>query len=403
LFLSVKSHPSGLFLQPPGSTERWVSGAEYYFPAVIKSFDGWELILELGPYFSDAYVDKFHFFYLRSAKSPQGGDRDNNADFPVLRVETNRIKKPPRELANIDLPDQKAKFASPAVEEVTLMNRTEKVDSNEGSAALTVGLGATLETPPAHVAEPEPSPPPETLIGSLDQPPPPVPEQSEALPLPASVAIPKTLANRPEGEAQKSVKPAAIILGLLALLLIVGGVLVFLKKAKIWDEEKSPNPKANLEEKTDPPVAPLKASDLEDDGAKTPDPKIQNPAKPPLDEARDLLRKGASNADLAAAVARLDGQPGAEDAVFLLLRKLAPTSPGHRLRFAAFYDPLDKRPSGTVAKNAKFAFDEYEEARKAGDKEAAARQMALLDWAEANEKSGDAGAKALLEMLDNGL
>jgi hypothetical protein len=85
------------------------------------------------------------------------------------------------------------------------------------------------------------------------------------------------------------------------------------------------------------------------------------------------------------------------------LRKLAPSSPERRARFAAFYDPLDKRPSGTVTKNAKFAFDEYEAAGKAGYKEAEAKQEALLDWAEANEKSGDPGALALLEMLDKGL
>jgi hypothetical protein len=126
------------------------------------------------------------------------------------------------------------------------------------------------------------------------------------------------------------------------------------------------------------------------------------PSATPVDEARNLLRGGATEADLAAAVDRLDGQPGAEDAVFLLLRKLAPTSPRHRLRFAAFYDPLDGRPSGSVAKNAKYAFDEYEAARKAGERGAVAKQEALLDWAEAHEDSGDEGALALIEMLEKG-
>jgi cell division protein FtsN len=123
----------------------------------------------------------------------------------------------------------------------------------------------------------------------------------------------------------------------------------------------------------------------------------------PVDEARKLLREGAPEAELVAAVKRLDGQPGAEDAVFIILRKLAPSSPEYRMRFAAFYDPLDTRPAGSVPKNAKHAYDEYEEAKKAGVKSAADRQDALLEWAEAREGSADEGVRELLRVLDKDL
>jgi hypothetical protein len=129
--LAVKGRPSGNFLQPPGSSERWVDGAEAYIPVPTISFDGIELVLELGPYFTDAFQDKMHLFYVKGAYST----------LPALPAPTNHIKKPPRGLAGIDLPDPNSKFAQKTVETSTVMNRAEK---------------PAPEEPPA----PEPTPPP---------------------------------------------------------------------------------------------------------------------------------------------------------------------------------------------------------------------------------------------------
>ena len=387
LFVAVKSQPSKLFLQLPSSQARWVDGAEVYLPVVVKSFEANELILEMAPYFSASYRDKLHEFYLK----------DSRSIFPPLRVMTDHISKPPRELANIELPDPSAKFAQKAQEDVSRMTRADKPAPDEPGP-----LAEPVPPPPPPVASesPVPLPPPAPeiqLTKSPEPPPPPVASESPVpLPPPApeiqltkspepplapprpipTPPLPKPPAPTPPKDAGSALnkKKIFISLGVSLLLLIAAGVAYYLST-------KSPSaPEVGVET----PAAPSEPA------AK----------KTPLDEARELLRKNAETGDLAAAVARLDGVPGAEDAVFLLLRKLAPTSPALRTRFAAFYDPLDKRPAGSVQKNAKYAYDEYEEARKAGAEDVVARQEALLDWAEANENSGDEGAKALLEMVD---
>jgi hypothetical protein len=115
------------------------------------------------------------------------------------------------------------------------------------------------------------------------------------------------------------------------------------------------------------------------------------------------LRDEAPDSELEAAVSRLDGQAGSEDAVFLLVRKLAKKSPKYQLRYAEFFDPLDKRSSGSVKKNAKNAYDEYELARKAGLKVARERQENLLEWAEDNFKKGDEGAIQLVDAFNSDL
>ncbi len=125
------------------------------------------------------------------------------------------------------------------------------------------------------------------------------------------------------------------------------------------------------------------------------EPSSQGAASGPKAEVAELFRRNASYQELENALARLEGQEGAEDAVFLLLTELAPLKPALQSRLAAFFDPSDPRPSGSIIKNALTAYDEYEAAKQAGDAEAAAAQARLLKWAEGNAASDPAASELL--------
>jgi len=114
---------------------------------------------------------------------------------------------------------------------------------------------------------------------------------------------------------------------------------------------------------------------------------------PPLDEVRDLFRRGGEQTEMQALMDRLDGKAGAEDAVFLLARELAPYSPKTRSRYAAFLDPADTRPAGTIKKNPEAAYDEYELAKKGGDESAAEAQARLVKWAKEHSESDPEAAR----------
>jgi hypothetical protein len=372
--VSVKSHPSGTFLQAPGGQALWVEGAETYFDVKTRSYESNELTLELGPWFTNAFQDNIHFFYLKGSY----------ANYPVLKAETRKVWKPPRGLESIELPDQNAKFAQKPPEDLSTLNRPEKTAPAPEPAP--VEVAPIIESPPPPVEEilpPPPSPPPtpapleksENNMASNS-------DLGRRPPAPPSISGQKTrpsLAGQKSGPTSKT--PIFIALGSI-LLLVIGFLAYRFLGGKETGDASTPPPEVAATE--------------------TPPAKDAAPVGTPLEQARELLRSNASEADLSAALDRLDGQPGAEDAVFLLARRLAPTSPPRRLRYAAFYDPLDTRPKGTVKPNAKFAFDEYAEAKKAGEEAAASRQEALLEWAKANAKSGDEGALALMELAKKG-
>ncbi|MDR1607976.1 MAG: hypothetical protein LBT38_06170 [Deltaproteobacteria bacterium] len=358
--LSVQGHPSGTYLQGPQSEAKWLENAEVFLPVEPISWTGTELTLEIGPYFTSAFQEKIHTFHLKGRYE----------DYPKLRAETYKVWKPPRDMANIDLPDPKAKFASKTVEDATVMNRPLKV-----------------EEAPAPPPLPEPEASPTLTIEKEPQTPPPEPAPEPPAERPAAPLVPR----RPSGSPLVLI----IVLGLLLLLLAFGVWYLLLFKR---DEPQTP-PEATKTESLKPEPK-LSDSPADSKPSSSADSK-EDPLKvSPLNEARRLLRENASTEELTKAAAALEGQAGAEDALFLIARKLAQTSLEGRMRYAAFFDPLDNRPSGSVAKNAKAAFDEYEAARLKGSDQAAARQEALLDWAETHESSGDAGARELLEMLD---
>jgi len=74
----------------------------------------------------------------------------------------------------------------------------------------------------------------------------------------------------------------------------------------------------------------------------------------------------------------------------MLAKALAPRAPEYRVRYAAFMDPTDTRPAGSIKKDPLAAYEEYESARSAGAPEAAAALDRLLKWAEENAGEPDA-------------
>jgi len=117
----------------------------------------------------------------------------------------------------------------------------------------------------------------------------------------------------------------------------------------------------------------------------------------PLLEARRLITEKAEIQVLEAALERFEALAGAEDAVFILVRFLAPHAVKHQLRYASFYDPTDTRPTGSVVKNGSIAFAEYTLAIKAGEEKALEAQRKILEWARNNSDSGRADVDALLK------
>lgn len=109
---------------------------------------------------------------------------------------------------------------------------------------------------------------------------------------------------------------------------------------------------------------------------------------PPLQMARQHL-SGPADPEVSVCLARgLAGRDNGPDAAFLLYEDAA--SKGHSgamLGLAAFYDPLDKTPSGSIQKDAFMAREWYERAEAAGETQAKEKLTALDQWAE-KEKEG---------------
>jgi hypothetical protein len=117
----------------------------------------------------------------------------------------------------------------------------------------------------------------------------------------------------------------------------------------------------------------------------------------PLDVARRLIQDKAEIEELEATLEQFEAIKGAEDAVFILTRVLAPHAVKHQLRYASFFDPTDSRPTGSIAKNGSIAFAEYTLAIKAGEEKALEAQRKILEWARSNSNSGRADVEALLK------
>ena len=234
--------------------------------------------------------------------------------------------------------------------------------SAPGKTDLAVGAGSAPTLPPQEPAEPA-EPEPEVSDTAALDPADPEPEAAVDLTPPP----------------RRWMRPVlAIVLALLILGLAGLGWWLWKRPEK---HDASPDS-----------AAPAVNGLAEQDPAKTPDP---TSGIPPLEEVRELLQRNAGTAELEAALTRLDQRPGAEDAVFLLAKTLAPRSPEHRVRYAAFMDPTDTRPTGSIKKNPLAAYEEYKSARAAGVPEATAALDRLRQWAEENAEKDEPGAARL--------
>ena len=355
--LTVRKFPEETFLQPPGAPggDRWpAGGSECWLSPNEEAWDGRALRLTLGPDFTGAIGHGLRVFHLRGS----GG-----SDFPNLRLPTNGLALPLKSGTGVSIGVPRPQ-APPAV-------------GGDG------GSGRSL---PAEEPKPADPAPPESLPVET---PPPAPEEKPAV----EPAPPAPEPTPPAPAAGKSGGNSLLIVVLLLLLLA-------LSAAATWyfllREKPEPTPPAETPQAQEPQTPPP-------DQAETPEAPAAEAAPPnPLEEARRLLREGSPTETLAKALSEYDGQSGAEDAAFLLAKALASRGAEYRTRYGAFFDPSDERPSGSIAKNALTAYQEYEQAAKNGDQKAAAARDRLLRWAEKEAPKGEPQAQELLKISKEG-
>lgn len=333
--LSVQKIPEQSFLQPPGG-DRWPrGGAERYLEPDAQSWDGRTLALELGPDFTSAMAKTPCCVSLKGSRG---------AAFSKIRVDTLAIDLPPADY-KITIDPQKL-----AEEE------RKKLAAEEERKREEERLRQEEEQRQAELAR----------------------QQAES-----------AKAEAGEPEVGKSSQKWLIVLIAVLLLALAGGLAwYFLIRPKAPEPVVEPAPVTEArpgDEPVEPPAAETPAPNVSIN-AGSGEAKI---------EVQNLFRRGAPYAELEEALAKYDGQEGAEDAVFLLALELAPVKPEYRSRLAAFFDPSDPRPAGSITKNAATAYDEYEAAKKAGDAGAAAAQARLLGWARANAATEPSAADLL--------
>lgn len=226
--------------------------------------------------------------------------------------------------------------------------------------------------------------------------PPPV-EPESLSPAPASEPVPETPS--PMGDATLDMPPPAteerprprgkglLIPGLLFFLLLCGG-------AAWWFLLRS----ADAPMARDPARTPLVAGNAtRQDAPSTPaTPKPQSAPPAPLTMAREHLKAGGDPAQ-SLKLARDMDTPEAADAAFLLVEDAAQKGNTEAmLRLAAFYDPVDTRPKGSIMTDPAQARLWYSRAKDNGNAAAALALAALRARLEADAAKGHNDAKAVL-------
>lgn len=340
--LAVQRFPEQSFLQAPGG-DRWPrGGAENYLPPDGQEWDGQTLVLELGPNFTSALAKVPCMFSL---KGSQG------SAFNKIRVDTNKIDLPPQDYDIVIDPKKMEEDRRRQREEEERLRQEEEKRLREEE--LLWELEAAESLPPAEIPVAPPG------------------------------AVTEVLAEPDSDGAKKSSKTGLIIAVVVLILALAGGgaAWYFLKVGAGTESE--------------PSTDGAQTAGTESTGQSNGRPEGgEVSSQDPKAAVQELFRRGAPFSELEEALAKYDGQEGAEDAVFLLVMELAPVKPEYRTRLAAFFDPSDPRPAGSIVKNAVTAYDEYEAAKMAGDVPAAEAQARLLQWAKDNAET-DASAAEL--------
>lgn len=250
---------------------------------------------------------------------------------------------------------------------------------NTGVCALTVrdlvyssldggqGIVTARPTPPPPAPAPEPPAP---------KPEPPLEMSPAATEAPLDMRPPATEPQpRPRGKA-------LLLLGIPVLLLLCGGAVWWFLPRPVETPGARP-----------PADAPTQSASAQPAPSTT---TTTRPVPPPLTVAREHLKSGGDAAG-SLALARGMTTPEAADAAFLLVEDAAQKGNAEAMfRLAAFYDPADTHPKGSIAADPIQARLWYMKARDNGHAGAEAALAALRAWAEAAAAKGDAAAKAAL-------
>jgi hypothetical protein len=176
---------------------------------------------------------------------------------------------------------------------------------------------------------------------------------------------------------------------------IVGLVVVAVAGYLIWNSFQEEEVKSGKAEKTElPRMANLPPKK---EAIPPPPQPSYTPDAPVLEQARKALREGISPEEAVAMANSLPESPERADAAFLLLEFAADSgNPEAALAVAAYYDPTDEAPSGTIRKNPETAYGWYTEALAGGQEVAGDRLTRLRGWVEDQANQGSHEARELL-------
>ena len=243
---------------------------------------------------------------------------------------------------------------------------------------------------------------------AAETPPPPLPP----VPEPASEPKPEPL---PPVQSKKSLP--VWLLALLLLILAGGGFMAWRMlsdaptAAPVAEAQTQPadektgkeEPEPTLPKETGPETTEPEATEPETPAPAGPvqaQPEAIPPPLAPMEQARQFLRGNGSAADGLALSRTLPQTPEGRDAAYLLLEAAAEQGqPESMLELAAFYDPLDTNPKGSILPDAEQAWEWYGKAEQAGKIEAAGRKQALRAWLEDEVGKGSAAAKDILARI----
>jgi hypothetical protein len=207
-------------------------------------------------------------------------------------------------------------------------------------------------------------------------------------PTPGLASVPPAPA--PAGKRSPALPALAAVI---ALALLAGGGYWLLRDAgpeqAAHDAAQAEEEKAQTPSDSPPQTPP-----------ESPPPQAQEPPPSPLEQARQFLRAPRSPEEGLDLSRRLPHTAEGRDAAFLLLGALAEQGQAEAmLELAAFYDPADDAPKGSIRPDAEQAWHWYAQAEQAGRAEATERKRRLREYLKAEAAGGSAEAREQLSRL----
>jgi hypothetical protein len=234
----------------------------------------------------------------------------------------------------------------------------------DGTTARMAACAPSVRAAPAFAPDPAPGPAPE--------------------PAPEASAVPSA----PAPAGKRSLALPALAAALLLALLAGGGYWLLRDGPEQTEQAAQSAAQAEETEKAQtPPESPAPQAQ-------------ETPPPSPLEQARQFLRSPRGPEEGLDLSRRLPHTPEGRDAAFLLLGLLAEQGQAEAmLELAAFYDPADDAPKGSIRPDAEQAWQWYGQAEQAGRAEAAERKRRLREYLEAEAAGGSAEAREQLSRL----